>query len=175
MYRQYSHVVLTDHCQIYGLPLTCHVILTQIWASQFWAEITWDVNGSPYIWQWSVSTTWLFWTFGPKIKRSWRKNPSFLWCNHNSIFVWPANRLKGAQLSMMCFFWDLYLVYIYQVGKAGCIPMLNIRPLWEGGLVKFVHVLFLVLLVQSLKGQPLTDHYTILDCQYYLVKVINVL
>ena len=27
---QKSHVVLTDHCQIYGLPLTFHVILTQI-------------------------------------------------------------------------------------------------------------------------------------------------
>ncbi len=42
-----SNVVLTDHCQIYGLPLTSHVILARIRTSQFWLVITWDVNGSP--------------------------------------------------------------------------------------------------------------------------------
>ncbi len=42
-----SHVVLTDHCQIYGLPLTSHVISAKNWEAHIWVKITWDVNGSP--------------------------------------------------------------------------------------------------------------------------------
>ncbi len=43
-----SDVVLTDHCQIYGLPLTSPVILGQKQGVQILAKITWDViNGSP--------------------------------------------------------------------------------------------------------------------------------
>ncbi len=53
---QKSDVVLTDLSDW----LTSYVILAQIWASQFWPKITWDVSGSSIIWQWSVSITWLF-------------------------------------------------------------------------------------------------------------------
>ena len=42
-----SDVVLTDYCQIYGLPLTSHVISGQNREVQILAKITWDVNGSP--------------------------------------------------------------------------------------------------------------------------------
>ena len=44
---QKSNVVLTDYCQIYGLPLTSHVISGQNREVQILAKITWDVNGSP--------------------------------------------------------------------------------------------------------------------------------
>ena len=35
---QKSHAVLTDHCQIYGLPLTSHVISAQNWEAQIWCN-----------------------------------------------------------------------------------------------------------------------------------------
>ena len=44
---QKSHFVLTDRCQIYGLPLTSHVISGQNWEAQICAKLTWEVNGSP--------------------------------------------------------------------------------------------------------------------------------
>ncbi len=44
---QKSNVVLTEYCQIYGLPLTPHVISGQNWEVEILPKITWDVNGSP--------------------------------------------------------------------------------------------------------------------------------
>ncbi len=44
---QKSDVVPTDHSQIYGLPLTSHIILGQNRGVLILAKITWDVNGSP--------------------------------------------------------------------------------------------------------------------------------
>ncbi len=41
----------------------------------------------------SLKKPCLFWILGPKIKRLWRKNPSFLRCIHNFIFEWRANQL----------------------------------------------------------------------------------
>ncbi len=45
--------------------------------------------------------------FGPKMKRVWRKNPSFLWCNQNSIFEWPANRLSLVPITYLIIFGQL--------------------------------------------------------------------
>ncbi len=42
-----SNAVLTDYCQIYGLPLTFHVISGQNREVPILAKIIWDVIGSP--------------------------------------------------------------------------------------------------------------------------------
>ncbi len=83
-------------CQIYGLPLTIHVILAKIWTSQFWPEITWDVS-MVALKSDSNQYNFAFLTFGHQIKKLWRKNPSFLWCSLTSLvtlFLGSANQLK---------------------------------------------------------------------------------
>ncbi len=85
-----SHVVLTDHCQIYGCPFefswefwhTYQFILILAWNN--W--IAWDINGSPQIWH---GFSFNFWA---KIKKCEEKIHLFIINSKLHFVEWLANR-----------------------------------------------------------------------------------